>query len=247
MPVDFQKLVRQLSRFKGQVLFFIGAICILALAVRMLINGISEPKLVPSSFFDQTNPASSWVASETEETVSEEVSSQWSTIYVDIKGAVERPGVYELPSDSRVKDAIQAAGGLLSEADESQLNLAQRLSDQAVLLVLTKEQVADRLQQKESTNSTKQADEGMSSLAVGLNQQVETQEEELGVQGGLVNINTADSSALQTLPGIGEKKAQAIIDYRQSQGSFKQKEDLKEVKGIGDKTYKELEGLICVN
>lgn len=156
-----------------------------------------------------------------EEWVSEEIqkenevqtldSSVVEELYVDIKGAVKFPGVYQI-KEGRVIDAIELAGGFSIEADSDQLNLAQKLSDQMVILVPEQGQ-----------------DVGILSLKDG-----ETLEEVR------VNINSADKEELQTLTGIGPGKAAGILAYREENGSFQSIEELKNVSGIGEKTFEKL-------
>ncbi|MBC1371039.1 ComEA family DNA-binding protein [Listeria booriae] len=143
-------------------------------------------------------------------------------LIVDVKGAVNKPGVYELAADSRVKDAILKAGGLSSEADVKLLNMAQKVTDEMVIY------------------AGKVGEEGI--------QPVTTAQAEAsgGGDSKKVNINTADTTALQTIPGIGASKAQAIIDYREKEGLFQKVEDLSKVSGIGAKTVERLSEHITV-
>lgn len=148
-------------------------------------------------------------------------------MYVDVKGAVKTPGLYRVKEGDRMIDAITLAGGLTEKADEKQLNLAQKVHDEMVIYVPEKgEEPGEYLPQFGQQSG--------GSPAVG---------EEVG---GKVNINKADASQLETLPGIGPAKAKAIIDYREQQGGFKQEEDLKNVSGIGEKTFEKLQDSITV-
>ena len=144
-------------------------------------------------------------------------------IYVDVKGEVHHPGVYQMKAESRVKDLIEAAGGFTPLADDQKLNLAQLLEDQMVIVV------------------PKKGEEVNSELA----QAPTSQKKEVGKE-GKVNINTATVEELKTLKGIGEKKAEAIIEYRKKNGSFKNKEDLMKVRGIGKKLYESFQERVIV-
>lgn len=115
----------------------------------------------------------------------------------------------------RVKDAIDAAGGLTAEADSQKVNLAQRVEDQMVIVV-------------------PKVGEEAEAIPAGVTSK-ETSKE------GKVNINTATVEELKTLKGVGEKKAEAIIEYRKKNGSFKTKEDLMKVRGIGKKLFESFE------
>ena len=137
--------------------------------------------------------------------------TQETVIFVDIKGAVKNPGVYQMKVGDRVKDALEAAGGLTEEADSQKVNLAKRLEDQMVIVVPKVGEEAEEIPAGETRNEA-------------------TKE-------GKVNINTATVEELKTLKGVGEKKAEAIIEYRKKNGSFQTKEDLMKVRGIGKKLF----------
>ena len=137
--------------------------------------------------------------------------TQEAVIFVDIKGAVKNPGVYQMKSGDRVKDALDAAGGLTDEADSQKVNLAQRVEDQMVIVV---PKVGEEATEIPAGVTSKEA-----------------------AKDGKVNINTATVEELKTLKGVGEKKAEAIIEYRKKNGSFKTKEDLMKVHGIGKKLF----------
>ncbi|WP_225230370.1 helix-hairpin-helix domain-containing protein [Cytobacillus stercorigallinarum] len=151
------------------------------------------------------------------ETSQEEVNSS-DDVMVDIKGEVKDPGVYELKNTQRIVDAIQVAGGFLSEADQQQVNLAQKLTDEMVIYI------------------PKVGEESVSSLPT-LNDGNE----------GKINLNQATVEQLETLPGIGPTKAEDILSFREENGSFKAIEDLKEISGIGEKTFEKLKDLISVD
>ena len=137
--------------------------------------------------------------------------TQETVIFVDIKGAVKNPGVYQMKSGDRVKDALDAAGGLTDEADSQKVNLAQRVEDQMVIVV---PKVGEEATEIPAGVTSKEA-----------------------AKDGKVNINTATVEELKTLKGVGEKKAEAIIEYRKKNGSFQTKEDLMKVRGIGKKLF----------
>ncbi|WP_177194335.1 helix-hairpin-helix domain-containing protein [Trichococcus palustris] len=148
-------------------------------------------------------------------------------VVVDIKGAVQNPGVYQGDENMRVVDMIALAGGLLETADDRAVNLAQRITDQMVIYIPT-------------------IGEDPGTVADGneVSQQYTGTEGETGSE--KVNINTADAAQLQTLTGIGEKKAELIIAYRKENGSFQTIEDIMEVSGIGEKTFEGFKEAITV-
>ncbi len=160
---------------------------------------------------------------ERSEQTTESTTSESSTIMVDVKGAVQKPGVYELAKEARMKDAIMLAGGTTEDAEVRQLNLAQKLEDQQMIYVPTKEEAKEMTIEElvpESESSEEKSD--------------------------LVNINTADLNELITLSGIGPAKAQAIIDYREENGAFKSIDDLQQVSGFGEKTVEKLRESITI-
>ena len=146
-----------------------------------------------------------------------------SLIKVFVCGQVAREGVYELPEGSRVCDAVEAAGGFTAEADETYVNQADFVSDAQKLYIPAKSEVRE-MEEKAASS----------------------QEDPAGGNDGLVNINTADLAALMTLPGIGQTKAQSILDYRQQNGPFEKAEDLMQVSGIGQASFDKLKMYITV-
>ncbi|WP_336046347.1 helix-hairpin-helix domain-containing protein [Solibacillus ferritrahens] len=149
------------------------------------------------------------------------------TIIVDVKGAVKFPGVYTLSEEQRIIDAIEAAGGYTDDANPMLINHAQKLQDEMVVYI---------------PNSSEDALEEMELFL----QMTEINSTSSGNSSGKININKAAESELTQLPGIGPSKASAIIQHRSEQGNFRTVEDLKQVTGIGDKTFEQLKDLIDV-
>lgn len=157
---------------------------------------------------------------------------------VHVDGAVEKPGVYKLPSGSRVNDVIEQAVAL-PDADLSALNLAEILKDQKKLVVPRKME-----QQAPGQNVVSQT---MQVQAPGNVAVSSLQATPPARSSGLVNINTAGAAELDTLPGIGPALAERILQYRQANGPFQTIEDIKNVSGIGDKKYANLQHRITVH
>ena len=147
--------------------------------------------------------------------------------YVDIKGEVLRPGVYEFSCESRIQEVIKKAGGFTEEADETKINLAQKITDQMQIIV-------PNLHSKQEGGVT----EGNSEKGNLSNTTLSNSKQ------GTVNINTATLEELQTIKGIGKKKAEAILQYRKEHGAFRTKEDLLQVKGIGKKALEAIESQV---
>lgn len=157
---------------------------------------------------------------------------QAQTIVVDVDGAVAAPGVYDLSVASpRVRDAIAAAGGLAEDADTSTINMA------ALVVDASKVHVPRASEQQASGTAA-----GGGSAGEGTG----TGGGAGGVSNGLVNINSATSEELQTLSGVGEATANAIIRDREANGPFASIEDLMRVSGIGQKKFAKISGSICV-
>lgn len=168
-------------------------------------------------FVLQTKAEEKWVPL----TVSSESSVQTSeakVIMVDIKGQIAKPGVYQLTTDSRLNTLVEMAGGLTAEADQKQLNLAMKLQDQQMIYVPHREETVEAAPVANATDPTD----------------------------AVINLNTADHDQLQELAGIGEKKAQAIIAYREENGPFTNIEELMEISGIGEKTFERLREQLTV-
>jgi competence protein ComEA len=143
-------------------------------------------------------------------------------IVIDIRGAVENPGVYELPPGARMQDAVDAAGGLTQNADLSTVNLARRLRDAEVVFVVEIATAGG------STPGPQLADSGFS--------------EETSTP--RININTASISELDVLPGIGEVTAGRIVEFREQNGPFRSVDDLVHVQGISTRTIENLRDLV---
>ena len=151
-----------------------------------------------------------------------EESPEQDLITVDVKGAVKSPGIYDLPVGSRVHDAVQKAGGLTDEADSKSLNLAQKISDEALVYVPTKGEEAASQQATSGTSPSTSKDKK-------------------------VNLNKASLEELKQVKGLGGKRAQDIIDHREANGKFKSVDESKKVSGIGAKTIEKLKDYVTVD
>ena len=143
-----------------------------------------------------------------------------ATILVHVIGAVVSPGLLKLPQGARVADALAAAGGLRSDADPAELNLAAVVSDGSQIVIGTKS--APRGEVREGSTSSGAGSAGAATAAA------------------VIDLNTATLAQLDTLPGVGPVTAQAILDYRTKHGRFTKVEELQEVDGIGTKTYAQI-------
>lgn len=148
-------------------------------------------------------------------------------IIVEIKGEVAKPDVYQLEEGSIIKDLIDMAGGVTEEADLSRINRAEELLNHELIIIGNiNDETESSVVQNSSTSSSNgnNSDKGST----------------------LININTADLEQLKKITGIGDIKAQSIIDYREANGGFKSLEELKNVDGIGDKTFEKIKDQITL-
>jgi len=164
----------------------------------------------------------------TNETVDNEV-----MIAIHITGAVNRPGLIYLNQGARIDDAIKQAGGATKKANLNKVNLAYVLSDG----------------QKIYIPSNDDKEENIAYIISNSGENIVVEDGSKGLKGvnGKVNINTANQQEIETLPGIGPALAQRILDYRETNGKFKNIEDLQNVKGIGDSKYNNIKDKICIN
>ena len=160
----------------------------------------------------------------TEEATSNEEEHQVDLMLVDVKGAVKNPGVYEASEGDRVNDIINKAGGILQNGEKNAVNFAMKVTDEMIIYV---PYIGEETEAANGEGSSNQA-------SVSSND-------------GLININKASETDLLQLPGVGPSKATAIIEYREQNGGFSAKEDMKNISGIGEKTYGKLEPFITIN
>lgn len=193
----------------------------------ILLQGRDQGGTDVQQLTEQTSSSSSYMNEKSNK--SNEISqaeTEDQLVTVDVKGAVKKPGVYQLQSNSRVHDALEKAGGLTDEADLKSVNQAQKLSDEAVVYVA-----------KVGENAVDVTTSAPASATSGTGQ----------AKSALVNLNTATEADFQTISGIGQKRAQDIIAYREANGRFKSVDDLKNVSGIGAKTLEKLKEYVTVD
>ena len=201
-------------------------IIVICTGLGLLVGGFFLLKPSPQTPVKETNLQAEVAAvskdSVSENEVKKEEPVEQDLITVDVKGAVKAPGIYDLPVGSRVNDAVQKAGGLTEQADSKSLNLAQKVSDEALVYVPTKGEEAASQQTASGTASS-------------------TSKEKK------INLNKASLEELKQVKGLGGKRAQDIIDHRESNGKFKSVDELKKVSGIGAKTIEKLKDYVTVD
>lgn len=164
---------------------------------------------------------------EEDTTIINEDSIDRNKIIVEIKGEVAKPDVYQLEEGSIIKDLIDMAGGVTEEADLSRINRAEELLNHELIIIGN---INDETESSVVQNNSTYSSNGNNSDKVST----------------LININTADLEQLKEITGIGNIKAQSIIDYREANGGFKSLEELKNVDGIGDKTFEKIKNEITL-
>ncbi len=174
----------------------------------------------------------------------EEMVEEKTEIVVDVKGQIANPGVYSLKEGSRVMDAIQMAGGLLEEANTALINLSKKLEDEMVIIIYSNQEI-DSLRKEEKivykiVEVEKECPDLMNKACI-----TEKKEEISDKEKKRVNLNTATLEELTSLSGIGEAKAEKIIEYRDS-FPFENIEQLKEVSGIGEALFEKIKEDIMV-
>ena len=212
----FMQVRRLLMEYK-KILSIIGgvlAVIVIILVGRGMMASPTKEKVMVTNAVNTTR-------------VEETTTMMPQNCYVDIKGEVLHPGVYQFSCESRMQEVIKKAGGFTEEADETKINLAQKITDQMQMIV-------PNVNSKQEGGVTEgNSEKGNSSNMILSN-----------AKQGKVNINTATLEELQTIKGIGKKKAEAILQYRKEHGPFRTKEDLLEVKGIGKKALEAIESQV---
>lgn len=196
------------------------------LFVLMLLVTVFTACSKETDIYLEETEAESFIETETvqEETETQAAAEKTGTIVVYVCGEVINPGVYELAAGMRICDAVEAAGGLTKKASRDYWNLAEELTDGQMLCFPTAQEAKERM---ESAGETQTADSGTSA-------------------DGKVNINTADITVLQTIPGIGQTRAEAILAYRKENGSFQSIEDIMKVSGIKNGLFEKMKDYITV-
>lgn len=143
-------------------------------------------------------------------------------IVVEIKGEVVSPDVYEISEGSIIRDLITKAGGLTNEANIDKINRADKLRDNQLIVIPNKNDLSNA-----NTN-------------INISKEGNTSED------GIININTASLEELQKINGVGEVKAKSIINYREKNGGFKSIDEMKNIEGIGDKTFEKMKDQITI-
>lgn len=212
-------------RYRKQILIgIVGLILVASTIFFFLMN-------IPKKEKEKTTP-SPLITKNTKKSQKKKVNKE-DRFQVDIKGAINKPGIYSLKEGSRVIDVIESAGGLTSNADTSVINLSKKISDEMVIIIYTKEEVGafKEVKKEEAIVQEKCHQKDENAL---INDACITEDKKSNTK---ISINNAPLEELMTINGIGETKAKEIIAYREQNGPFQTIEDLTKVPGIGESTF----------
>lgn len=169
------------------------------------------------------------------------------TVFVDVKGAVNAPGVYEIDEGRRIIDAINLAGGLTDKSDTINLNLSKKVEDEMYIIVYTKDEIYNyKLNNEQSNEKIVCASVECDCPNVNNDACIKEESNSSSEKVSKISINTATKEELMELSGIGESKADAIISYRNENGNFENIEDIKNVSGIGNSVYEKIKDEITL-
>lgn len=245
-----QNILFLIKNYWKELILFILIIIVGAMASYSLYLETKEPK-------EEINES---LVQEEEKVVEEE------TIFVDIKGAVKKPGVYQISNKSIVNDVIVMAGGFNKDAYKNGINLSKKLTDEMVIYVYTKSEIKNSKTEEKTTESCLaptyeicdctenkisiiETEENSNNNKIEENSNLNVNNDNLTEENNtsnLVNINTASITELTSISGIGESKAKAIIEYRNQNGKFTNITDLLNVSGIGEALFAKIKDYITI-
>lgn len=225
--------MRQKRRWFVSVILVTGCLCMLSAGCRGRETDDADMEAFTSISEEagQRTQADD-VPEETENAAPEDTGSAADGVFIYICGEVTSPGVYELPKDSRVADAILAAGGMTEEAAREYLNQAALLEDGQKVYVPSEEELKEPSQLNMQPDGSAAGSEGLQGSGTGAD--------------GRVNLNTAGKAELMSLSGIGESRAEAILAYRQEYGRFESIEDIKKIEGIKEGIFSRIKDRLTV-
>lgn len=180
--------------------------------------------------------------------------SNINLVTIDIKGAVNNPGIYQIDNNSRVNDALNLAGGVRDDADLSVINLSKKVFDEMVIIIYTKDEVKNfvevKKQEEEKQEKCVITYENVINDACVCDDNIPTNDNKTVNDNedttSIISLNKATKEQLMTLTGIGESKALLIIEYRESHNGFQTIDEVKNIKGIGDSIFEKIKNRITV-
>ncbi len=197
---------------------------------------------------EPVSPLQEKTATSAEDGTEKEMPAESRLVYVHVCGAVEAPGVYELPAGSRVYEAVQAAGGFSGDAEQNYVNQAQILTDGVKLVIPTREEAAAIGKGEDAGAPAAAGQKDQAALQIGIVGSEESPGgEDADRKNAKININTASVKELCGIPGVGETRAAAIVSYRDAHGGFAKPEDIMKVSGIKEGMYEKIKDSIRVD
>lgn len=232
--------IEYIKRYYKYILVGIISLILVGLIIYYNVNSINNKPKVEKKTIEERKEKK-------EVTLKEEI----TYYYVDVKGAVNNPGVYKLEENKRVIDAINNAGGIREDADTSIINLSKKIIDEMCIVVYTKDEIAKFKEKNITVNEIVNEIHKENNIKDSFNDakveynNITSIDSETNTN-SKISINTATKEELLSLSGIGDSKADAIIKYREETGLFKQIEDIKNVSGIGDALYEKIKDNITI-
>ena len=217
-------------RYRKQIVLGAVILCIIVAIISFIIVNY-EPKQAEQ----EIRP----IISKKEESPEDKLKE---VVKVDIKGEINKPGIYSLSSEARIIDVIEKAGGLTKNANTTVINLSKKVKDEMVIIVYSNNEV-------KNFEKTKEKEQQVQELCIQKDQTALKNDaciaENITVS-SKISINKASLEQLQTLPGIGESKAKDIITYREKNGPFTKVEDITKVAGIGESVFAKIKDYITL-
>ncbi|MBR4580257.1 MAG: helix-hairpin-helix domain-containing protein [Lachnospiraceae bacterium] len=224
------KINTNLKRRVIEIAVIVVISCILFLACnrisnnkKVIISGVNEESSLSRTITDESGEEKSDFKPDEKTKVNSEQNEEQAEVYIYVCGEVKEPGLYALPAGSRAMDAVLAAGGFGPDAATDAINLAQIETDGSMLRIPSVQEVLEGKYEIPSCSDTPSGDNKK------------------------INLNTAGLSELCNIPGIGEAKASAVIEYRKQNGNFSCTDDLMKVPGIKEGTYEKIKDYVTVN
>lgn len=261
-----------LNKFYELKEFLINKKFVIIISAVLIVSGVFVYLVVNKKYFSNKSDLSN--SKEEIIKVEESINAKEEKVekcMIDVKGYVENIGLYEVDCNSRVNDVINIAGGLKSDADTSVINLGKKIKDGMVIVIYSKDEVADFIKVKKEetikeekckastvivndaciTKEDRVDNSFVSQSSVDtndsdINNTNNSADQGLDNKSKMISINTATKEELMTLNGVGESKALAIIAYREEHGLFTSIEDLKNVTGIGEKIFESIKNYITL-
>lgn len=232
-----EKVKYYIEKYK-YILIIVFLVVIIFIILAIKLNKNNEPQIEKQD-----------VSLENKEEVKKE-----TKIRVDIKGLINKPGVYEMDIGSRVIDLINKAGGLKEGANTEYINLSKKLEDEMIIIIYSNDDVSKFKETDKNVIYIKykcDCPDNINSACINESDKVntngvESNKKEQTEDKNLISINTGTVEELMTISGVGESRAKAIIKYREENGEFKTIEDIKNVSGIGDALYSKIKDYIKV-